>query len=191
MREAWATAGVSDALLFAWTQKEPIGGVSGVILAFFYFGAAWLAHVAARRTPDSRAWRVFSYILLALGINKPFDFQVLVTRFARGQALSEGWYGRRRVFQAAMILLVLALSAVVVVVGGRMVRRSHEILLPFATIVYLLTLLLVRAISLHQVDAVMTRWRVFGLRVGLVLELMGIVTMILTTAFAIRRARRR
>jgi uncharacterized membrane protein len=75
--------------------------------------------IAARRSRDdisgeTKAWWVFTIIILCLGIGKRAEIQTVLIQIGRSLAINYGWYGARRLVQAvfaAVMLLVTLLGA--------------------------------------------------------------------------------
>jgi hypothetical protein len=107
-----------------------------------YFAAAVLCALAAqaygrekgRRSSKSlrNLWVVIAIGLIALAVNKQLDLQTLLTDWMRDAAERGGWYGRRRVLQAAFVLAAVIAAAgglwlILRTLGGRW--REHRLML--------------------------------------------------------------
>ena len=80
-----------------------------VVLA--YLAGALACLWAARLTEpgrDLRFWAGTAVLLILLGLNKQLDLQTLLTEAGRWMARQEGWYGSRRIAQAAFIVALAA-----------------------------------------------------------------------------------
>lgn len=147
-----------------------------------YAVAAILAASAGRGIPprnDARRgsrqlWLAVAGLMAFLCLNKQLDLQTLFTDIGRYVANHQGWYEQRRGVQKLFVLAVLGTA---VAGGGWLAWRGgafwlgHRLLA--AGLVFLLTFIVVRAISLHQFD-VFIQSHVLGVRVNGVLELTGI-----------------
>ena len=137
-----------------------------------------------------RLWLAVALVMTCLCFNKQLDLQSLLTDIARAIANEQGWYGERRGVQKGFILLVIAGAAVF---GGwfmwqfQTFWRSHKLLL--AGLLFLLTFIVVRAVSFHHVDEFLGH-RVFGFKMNWALELTGIVLISLAAVMESRRGAR-
>ncbi len=104
--------------------------------------------------------------------------------------MTEGWYGRRRIYQALFIGVVAA--AGLTAVGGvswLAHRQWKKNILALLGTVFLYVFVLIRASSFHHVDA-MLGWRFLGWKWNWVLELGGIVMVALGALRAWNHGRR-
>jgi hypothetical protein len=175
-----------DLLLASIRWRPGIGDPSfmGWFTVFAYACGAVLALVANQSDPPGenvqqrrirkRLWLAVAFVMLCLCFNKQLDLQSLFTDIARVIATEQGWYAERRGVQKLFILLVFAGAAAF---GGWLMWRfqafwrSHKVLL--AGLLFLLTFIVVRAVSFHHVDVFLGR-RVFGFKMNWALELTGI-----------------
>jgi hypothetical protein len=131
-------------------------------------------------------WVVLAAALALLGVGRAFELGPWLTDRGREIAEAQGWYEDRRAVQAPAVEAVLAGGAAGVALGLlwwlRAASREHP--LAFMAIVYLVTFVLVRAISLHAVDRVLYTDRFAGVRPNAVLELAGIGLMLLAAGAA-------
>jgi hypothetical protein len=130
---------------------------------------------------------VLTFLLLFLGINKQLDLQTLLGDVGRRTARAQGWYAERRVYQALFIAGVTAVGLMALGVfswlGRREWRRNFVALLGT---VFLYVFVLVRASSIHHVDA-MLGWTWRGWTWNWILELGGIVVVALGAWLGRRR----
>ena len=140
-----------------------------------YFAAALLAWRAARQSiPTRRLWFGVAAVMAFLCLNKQLDLQSLFTDLGREIARHDGWYGERRKVQKVFVVAVLAGAGLF---GGLFAWRfrgflgGHK-LLAFG-LLFLLTFIVVRAISFHHVD-VFLKQGIAGMRWNWILELSGI-----------------
>lgn len=159
------------------------------------FGLAVVALVTARRAgrrlaevdPDeagrqrllARVWTVIAVVLLVFGLGRQFELQTWFIDTMRRTAWRDGWYQRRREYQAEVIsgLIVLGVfaAAVVAYVLRRVVGR---IALVLAGVVALGVFVAVRAISFHYVDKLL---ELGGDDLGSMLETAGLLLIIAAT----------
>ena len=110
--------------------------------------------------------------MVLLGINKQLDLQTWLTQMGRDLARAEGWYERRQEFQVAFISVIAVVGLVGLLNAALTLRfilwRVAGALLGLG---FLVTFVVVRAASLHRVDALLG----YGtFRLNWVLELGGI-----------------
>ena len=156
-----------------------------------YAAGAVLAALASRKETGSdsqlqnrggRLWLGVAVVMAFLCVNKQLDLQSLLTDLGRVIARHQGWYERRRVFQKCFVLGLLAGS---VLFSGWFVWRfqafwtSHKLLSSGS--LFLLTFIVIRAVSFHHVDAILST-RVFGFKMNWALELTGILLISLAAA---------
>ena len=103
-------------------------------------------------------WLGLALLLAALGINKQLDLQSLLTQVAKDMAYAQGWYEERRRVQVAFITGILAVFSIVTA-GGIWWLRAHLKRLRLALVgtAFLLTFIVVRAASFHDVDVLLYR----------------------------------
>lgn len=121
-----------------------------------------------------RIWLLVALGMAGLCLNKQLDLQSLVTDIGRVVASHQGWYDERRKFQRWFILGAIGGSGMV---GGWFIWRYHAFWLRHkllaAGVVFLLTFILVRAISFHHFDSFL-KVRMHGVKMNWALELTGI-----------------
>ena len=119
-------------------------------------------------------WWGLALIFLFLGINKQLDLQTWFTITAKKMALSEGWYGDRRLFQALfigwLIFGLLGLLAWFKKSFGTIWKEFRFILYGLA---FLSAFIVVRATSFHHVDQLL-HLNIVGFKMNWILELSGI-----------------
>jgi hypothetical protein len=106
-----------------------------------------------------------------LGIGRATSLGRWITGIGRSEARAEGWYGRRRRYQALAIGLIgiTGFGLPVVSLWRARSRRLHYII-AVALEIGLVCFVGARLISLHQVDSVLYRRRFHGAQVGTVIE---------------------
>jgi len=156
------------------------------VITLAYFAGAALCFWAAKREKArslgrARRWMAPTFwyslfgLLIALGINKQFDFQSDLTGIGRQLARSAGQYENRRIFQAIFVAL-FALAAVAAVVGAAWYMRDlfKRYRLAFIGIIYICAFVIIRAASFHHLDQLLYHSETFGWLVNTTLELGGI-----------------
>lgn len=144
-------------------------------VAAYFAGAAlwfWRRTLAPARVRKFGA--ALGYGLLILGFNKLFNFTGLLTALLQELAYQDQWYDQRRIGQAVFIALLLVFG---VAVAAYLLFRTGELSpglrVALVGLVFLLTLALGRAASLHVVDALLYR-PIAGIKLNWALELAGI-----------------
>lgn len=100
-----------------WSARIGEGGPQEWAVVVAYLVAAALCVTTARRvvSPGSlserRLWWMTGLAMLLLGLNKQLDFQILLFETGREIALAQGWYGARRLVQAAAFVAGVAVAA--------------------------------------------------------------------------------
>ncbi len=143
------------------------------ICAFTALLVAWRANRNSDKG-ERRIWALVAILMAALCVNKQLDLQSLLTDIGRVIASNQGWYAERREFQKWFVLGVLAGSAVTtgfLLLRFRSFWQRHFLLA--AGLAFLLTFIVVRAISFHHVDLIL-KMTVSGVRMNWFLELGGI-----------------
>jgi hypothetical protein len=154
---------------------------SGWLRTSGYLLAATAAFVAGRREIRShgigsdwwpRIWFVAAAILLVMALVRGSDLVHLLPDLGRRRARSEGWYQDRRELQALVIAAVGAALVGTVAVVLWWVPANRRQYLPEAIVVLaLVAFAAVRLVSLHQVDALLYRRRIHGVKLDAVIEL--------------------
>jgi hypothetical protein len=148
---------------------------------------AWRAWARPGGGSGSRIWLGVAIVMAFLCLNKQFDLQSLFTDLGREIAWHGGWYGQRRKVQKVFVVAVLAGS---VLFGGWFAWRFRAFLIGHKLLafglLFLLTFIVVRAISFHHVD-VFLKDGVGGVRWNWILELTGIF---LVAVAALREGKR-
>jgi hypothetical protein len=172
---------------------------SNGLRALAYLLAGALCFAASMRAPadaDDRTqrlvrafWLALAAMLVVLAFSRMFDLGPWLTDRGRDVAERQGWYDERRRLQSRAVQAVLLVGGFGVLVGVlwffRAAYREHP--LAFIASVYIVCFVLVRAISLHQVDSVLYNHPVEGVRVNALLELAGIGLMMLAAAVPLVR----
>lgn len=140
---------------------------------------AWLAARRAKRAPGTvggshLTWILVTWLMVLLCINKQLDLQSLFTDIGRVISYHQGWYQERREYQKWFVLGLLggsALTSLFLLVRFHQFWRRHFLL--SCGLVFLLTFVVVRAVSFHHVD-VLLKSEIAGFRMNWFLELTGI-----------------
>ena len=157
--------GIGDPTFMGWFT------VAAYALAAFLAWRAWQKPAAGKR---NKLWLGVAILMALLCLNKQLDLQSLFTDIGRMIARDGNWYNDRRRFQKWFVYAVIAgagLFACGFALRNRAFVVSHKLL--SAGILFLLTFIVVRAISFHHVDSFL-KTRIAGMKWNWILELTGI-----------------
>ena len=183
---------------FRWRPEIGDPSLMGWLTVAAYGLAAFTAWLAARRagrapglTRGSRGlWLLVAAMMTLLCLNKQLDLQSLFTDIGRVLSRNQGWYKDRREFQKWFVLGVLAVSfltTVFVVFRYSGFWKKHVLLV--SGMAFLLTFIVVRAISFHHFD-VLLKTRLWGMKMNWFLELTGIALIWLAAFLDYRNPKR-
>jgi hypothetical protein len=155
------------------------------ITAALYFWGAYSCRATAIRLKvgplEPRAWTAIAVLLALLGVSELVQLQSALTNFGRSTAFDEGWYWRRQGIQAAFTKIGAGITVVFslgLFLSAR--RTSLECAIALACAVMIVGYILVRAVSLHQVDALLLR-NTFGLHWSRIPEFAGSIIILLSS----------
>lgn len=127
-------------------------------------------------------WIVTCAFLLAMAVGRAVDAGDLVSSLGRSAAEERGWYTSRRPVQAAVVGGVGLVWLVVVSVAlWRTPERRRRYLPVGLMVVTLAAFAAVRVVSLHQVDSLLYRTHVAGVRIATLAELVLLAVTALAT----------
>lgn len=162
-----------------------------VAAAGLCFWAAIKERAAQKHTYQPRVprfWFVMGGLLTALGLLRLLDLHSWLDSMGRSVARSEGWYAQRRPMQTLLIVqgIIVGLGVLGLALWyARKIWRRY--LLAIGACIALLTVVFVRAVSLHQVDHFLKDNDFLGLSVGTWIEGLPLLAIGLAAAQAIRR----
>lgn len=128
-------------------------------------------------------WLLTAGMFAVMALGRAGDIGSLVADLGRGEAVDSGWYESRRPLQAAVVsILGVAWLIAVSVVCWRTPERRRRYLPVGIMVVTLAAYAAIRVVSLHQIDAVLHRRELGGLRIATVIEMVlliitGLVTL--------------
>lgn len=164
-------------LRIRWRPEIGDPSAMGWFTVFAYAIAAilaWRTWMSPPRDSREKLWLGTALLVSFLCLNKQFDLQSLFTDIGREVARHGDWYDRRRDFQKWFVLGVLGGA---VLFGSWVVWEFHAFLLGHKILTsglfFLLTFIVVRAISFHHVD-VFLKSDIAGVKMNWALELSGI-----------------
>ena len=148
-------------------------------VAAAYVAVAVLAFVAGRKSTDRERWfwTAAAATLLLMGIGKQFQLQDDLAEAARILLKQLGWYEWHELAQGLLAgLAALAALGFATFLFRRLPSSSARVKAAGATLSLLLAFVLVRAASLHAMDAWVTR-EALGLRLGWWVELAALAAL--------------
>ncbi len=112
-------------------------------------------------------WPLTAALLAAMAVGRFGDVGGALIELARDEASADGWYPERRRFQALVVGAIGAAWLIAVCVAClRIPERRHRYLRVVLVVMTLCAFVAVRLVSLHQIDSVLHRRHVAGMRVG-------------------------
>jgi hypothetical protein len=170
---------------------------NGLRVTAYLLGAALCAVASARlyvggaRRTSIAFWIVITLVMATMGLSRMVDLGPLLTEHGRDFARDYGWYEDRRSIQrtAVEVVIIGGVVAACVAAAWLAFAAAPEHPLGALAVVYLTTFVIVRAISLHQVDQLLYNHPVEGVRINALLELAGIggVCLAALVSLALRR----
>lgn len=126
-------------------------------------------------------WTAVSMLFFFLAFNKHTNLQSGFTSFFRLMAFDAQWYDVRQSVQIPFVIGVLVVTAVLLTFAAWLLRSLWKTyLLTSIGVAYQVAFVIVRASSLHGMDALIN-YSIAGIRMNWVLELTGIL-LVLGTA---------
>jgi hypothetical protein len=142
-----------------------------------------LAAVRLHRGASSRTsvvfWVMLAVVMGLMGLSRVIDLGPLITDHGRDWARDYGWYEDRRSIQRTAVEVVIVSGAVAACIAAAWLAfaAAPEHPLGAVAVLYLMTYVVVRAISLHQIDQLLYNHPVEGVRLNAVFELGGIAAV--------------
>jgi hypothetical protein len=167
----------------AWPDSNTIRIVGYVLVALSMLAARRREH---RRVGDADGvwpafWIVTCVFVFAMALGRAVEAGDLLSALGRSAAEERGWYSSRRPVQAAVVGTVGGVwFAVVTVALWRTPERRRRYLPVGLMVVTLAAFAAARVVSLHQVDTLLYRTNVGGVRVATLVEL----TLLVLTGMA-------
>jgi hypothetical protein len=174
--------------MFGWadTNLLRVGG---------YLVVAALCFMALRHeNPDSAGswppfWIVTGGLFVVMAIGRAGDVAEIVTDAMRDRAVEGGWYESRRRFQGLIVAALGLTWFILVITACWRVPARRRMYLPMIVVVLTIGFYAaVRIVSLHQIDGLLHRRGVLGVRYGTIVEL---ALLFLAAACTMWTARRR
>lgn len=162
-------------MIYGWSPGVGDSTVFGWFTVLVYFLTAALCLRAGMRDRRSAGlWGILCLALVAVGIGKQIDLQMLVTAIGRHWAMTHNWYGERHWIQYQFVWLVLFVAVIFCGFGLVVVRRRSGALQGACIgFVLLCGFFVIRATSFEDVDRLLDS-RLLALSWNNLLELGGI-----------------
>ena len=161
-----------------WVPSIGDPTIIGWVTVAVYFIVAVICLKAAFTSNSEKSiknfWLFLTFVLIALGINKQLDLQILLTQIGKGIAIEQGWYKNRRAVQAGFIIFIglTGVSTLIFMIKTyRNINSSVNIALTGCIILF--SFILTRASSFHHMD-ILINMKLADIRVNEILELGGI-----------------
>lgn len=167
---------------YEWAPSLGDAGPLGwAVLALYVFAAGLCLLEAAaclkradRRSASERYFWLGALVLIVLtAAAREFDLAGAVSAAGRCLAINQGWYGERRLVQAAFILvliLVAAVAALAVWKAGGMLKRLW---LPVSGLLMLVVFSFARSASDHYLDALVGE-NLLGVKLAWLLQILAL-----------------
>jgi hypothetical protein len=139
---------------------------------------AFYWYVRERGAPRSPArwptyWLLTGFLSLSMGVGRAGAIGDLVSELGREQARSSGWYEGRRSIQAIAVAVIAGAWVIGVIIAIWRVPPRRRRYLPSVVVVSTLVMFaMVRLVSLHQIDTVLYRRDIAGVRIVALVELL-------------------
>ncbi len=118
-------------------------------------------------------WFMSSTLIAAMGLARLGEVGDLIAVVGRDSARTHGWYDQRRNVQAGIVIVVASAWVIAVLAALWRVPSRRRRYLPTAlTLFTLVCFAVIRAVSLHQVDSVLYRRNLHGVRWVAIIELL-------------------
>ena len=143
--------------------------------------AVWAGWREQRRVKDNpNLWPMFWYLtgllFLVMGLGRILDIGGIVSEIGRLEARNGGWYNSRRKYQAMMVGAVGGIWFVAVLIALWRVPERRRRYLPMTLLSFTIICFAgIRVVSLHQIDGLLYRRGIAGLKFSAAFELLGLV----------------
>lgn len=175
-------------LLSGWLDEDGLRVAGYIAVGLACLGVARRDQTRPQRLSPGAAWALFWYLtgalMLLLALARLADFDEFLAEAGRREARSTGWYDTRRRYQAMAVAGISAVWTVVAAVAVWRVPARRRRCLPMALVTFtIICFAAVRAISLHQIDALLYRREISGVRIVVVTELALLAAAILAVVW--------
>jgi len=171
---------------------------NGLRVAAYAVAALLCVAAAIRERTVSNNWRVPAFwfaiaaIMFVLALSRLVELGPLISEEGRELAKQQGWYDERRAYQRRAVEAIAVAGSMVAAAGfiWLFAVPSRQYPLALIAVVFLVCYVLIRAISLHEVDTVLYDRPIEGIRINALLELAAIALLSVAALIAIAPDRR-
>ena len=168
----WAP-GIGDPTVIGW-----ITVIVYFIVAVICLKAAFTTIQNNKQTTEKSIktfWIFLTLFLVALGINKQFDFQSLLTQIGRDISVEQGWYKHRRIVQMYFVSMIGTIGIIALTFLIKTYHNTYSsIKITLAGCITLFVFIVIRASSFHHIELLIDM-KLFGIKVNWLLELGSLV----------------
>jgi hypothetical protein len=156
------------------------------VTAVMYFVTAYSCRktsTCCAATTEHYVWTLIAVALMTLGLVELINLPTIIADLVRSTAKEGGWYGHREFYQVRLIYLAgvaLPVAVVALLFGARNTSIQCGIAVVLAG--FIVGYIIVRAISLHSVDAIMGR-TMFGIHFNRIPEIGAVGLILLLSAW--------
>lgn len=153
--------GLAACIGAAWTPAAGSPPLGGLLVAAMQLVAVACAAAAARRAAPGRGrrcWIVIAGLVAALALARQLDLQVAISAAGRCHAELAGWYAGRRMLQGGLVAACLVAMATAILAARTLVRGATPgVGLAAVGVILVAGHGAIRAVDLHQIDALLSR----------------------------------
>lgn len=142
-----------------------------------YIVVAGLCLLAGRRQdPSDRGvwapfWPMTGAVLMAMAVGRAGGIAEWIADLARSEARGDGWYETRRRYQAIVVGAIGSVWVISVFTACWRIPERRRRYLPMMVVVMTIgAYVAIRMVSLHQVDSLLYRRDLMGMRIGTLTE---------------------
>ena len=164
-----------------WVPSIGDPTIIGWVTVVVYFIVAIICFKAAvipeQEKNIKNFWLLLAFFLIALGINKQLDLQILLTQFGKDIAIEQGWYKNRRIVQAGFIVLIGLIGLTTLILLKNIFQNTNssvKVAIIGCSILFLF--IFTRASSFHHMD-IFKSLNLADIKIYSVLELGGLLVI--------------
>ena len=166
------------------------------ILFFIYFIAAFTCAIYSLKPPvydnindimiHRLMWISIASIMLLLGLNSQFPFIELLTGFGRSEIISHNLYNSHAIIQNWLAVTILCAILIIFISLKTFLKQAWLYnRLPLSCFIMILIFILIRALSLHEIDSLL-KFNLYDLSLGSLMELFATSALILALVIQLR-----
>jgi hypothetical protein len=156
--------------MFSWADSNSLRAAGYLLVAGLCFAGAWREE-REQQGSWPPFWLLTGALLVVMAIGRAGDIANFVTDALRDRAVEGGWYESRRHLQGLVVAGVgLTWFVAVMAACWRVPARRRRYLPMIVVVLTLGAYAAIRIVSLHQIDAILHRRQIAGVRFGTVIE---------------------